>query len=59
MGTRAAFGVSGKVCDVAARGEARIAESPNTAVGPHVSVDVALLARPAGVRGGELVGSLR
>lgn len=59
MGKRAGFGVSGKVRDVAARVEARIAESPNTAVGPHVSVDVALLARPTGVRGGELVGALR
>jgi hypothetical protein len=59
MGRRAAFGVSGKVRDVAARHGARFAESPNTAVGPHVTVDAAHRARPAVVRGGELVGSQR
>lgn len=59
MGTHAVFGVSGKVCDVAAHAGARFAESPNTAVGPHLTVDSARRARPAGIRGGELVGSPR
>lgn len=59
MGRRATFGVSGKVRNVAARDVARFAESPNTAVEPHVTAASALRAGPAGVRGGELAGSQR